>query len=117
MTNHCKLLLTPHAARPLVASRQLPVQVLAVLGLLLFPNSVAGICLPAPTQSETPLERSKPLGEAAIQVQSRARVGQCPPRPALRMAVYRGESWVIVTSFAPRSGHRLHNYLLAPMRC
>ena len=115
--NHFKLLRTPQTARRWAALRQLAAPMVAVLGLIVFSNAVPTVCLPTPSESEAPVKQTEAPGEAIIHLQNRMCVCPCRPRLAVRVAVQRGESRTIVAPSASRPGHRLHNSLLAPLRC
>lgn len=118
MTNRTEFRSILRIGPQLVASRQLVVHVLVALGLVVTANAAPTICRSAPTESEAPVEQSESSGEAAaVHVQHRGRVGQCQLEVALRVEGRRVENRVVVTSIAPRPGHRLHNNLLAPLRC
>lgn len=90
---------------------------LVVFVSAIFSHAVPRIGPVSSTESEAPVEEGKSFEEAAISVQSHTRVRRHQATSPLPIAMHCGTSLSTSTRSGPQSGHRLHNNLLAPLRC
>jgi len=97
--------------------RQIAIHALVALGLVAVSNVPLSITCHAPSESEAPVEHGKSPGEGAMEVPNGMRICRRQAGPAVQLAVQHGEARTIRTATASRPGHRLHNNLLAPLRC
>ena len=94
----------------------LHVAVLFVVGL--FPSATPGFGLLAATEFEAPMDQDESSGEEAISVLARTRARREQPGSLLLAPVRCGTNLSAASRVdVPRSGHRLPNNLLAPLRC
>lgn len=98
-------------------SARVVVCALVVFVSAMFSHAAPRIGLVSSTESEAPVEEGKSVEEAAISVQGQTRVRRRQPTTPLPIAMRCGASLSMNTRSGPQSGHRLHNNLLAPLRC
>ena len=119
MSKHAPTLFQTHRALPraaFLARALLHAAVLLVMSV--FPCTPPGLELLNVAESEAPFDQDQSSEEEAISVHARARVGRGQPGWPLLVPVRGGLSLVTAeVATAPRSGHRLPNDLLAPLRC
>lgn len=90
---------------------------LVLIVVVLLPCTTPSLGLRNSSESEAPVDEDESLKKEAISTQARTRIGRSQPGRPLLMPVLVGLRCSAGISSFPRSGHRLPNNLLAPLRC
>lgn len=90
---------------------------LLVLTISLFTFATPSLGQRELTESEAPLQEEQSNTEAAFSERALARVPQDQPERLVLVPLQKSVRRLVRVDSAPKSGHRLPNHLMAPLRC